>query len=470
MSPRAILAWLGPWRVEGILAQRLGVVCGASVLWDVLLVLDGQSTAVSATVLGVAAAIVAYPVLTAWTVRAFLTNAPGRGVRPWAARLLVCARPLVLLTLLGIALQVPTDVSPGAPVYQDVSPSVICAARDVLGGHDPYRTPELQCLHELHVSPVLATPLRAGPFANLASYPTPAQELAVARETRDQGYRTAAFPYFGYPPLSFLSMLPVAYASRGMWALWTLLWAAGLLLGLGRLAGRYWPAVILIFTLQWSSGGVLGMAAAGNAEFFAIGLMALAFVLMDSPRVSAVLLGLAVATSQLAWLVVPGYLVWSRWLPLPGRRLCWLCTTVGIAVLPWLVVYPDAASAILRLLTQPSYPFGIGVVALRFLAPSLPVIDKSVYLAATAAAEMVALLVGSLYAAWAPLAVVLAPTALWLSWRSETSYLGLLPVLACAVALGLDRLHRQAAAARDPGPRPDLRMIARASRPGEMAG
>ena len=468
MSPRAILAWLGPWRVEGILAQRLGVVCGASVLWDVLLVLDGQSAAVAATVLGVAAAIVAYPVLTAWSVRAFLTNAPSRGVRPWAARLLVCARPLVLLTLLGIAVQVPTDVSPGAPVYQDVSPSVICAARDVLGGHDPYRTPELQCLHELRISPVLATPLRAGPFAKLASYPSSAQELAVARETQGRGYRTAAFPYFGYPPLSFLSMLPVAYASRGMWALWTLLWAVGLLFALGRLAGQYWPAVVLIFTLQWGLGGVLAMAAEGNAEFFAIALMALAFLLMDCPRVSAVLLGLAVATSQLAWLVIPGYLVWCCWLPQPGRRLRWLGVTAGIAVLPWFAVYPDAASAIFRLLAQPSYPLGIGVVALHFLAPSLPVIDKSVYLATTAAGELVALLLGSLSPIWAPMAVVLGPAALWLSWRSLPSYLGLMPVLACCVALGLDRLQRQPAPARSPGP--DPRVTAHGPRPGEMAG
>ena len=456
MSPRSILAWLGPWRVEGALAQRLGVVFGASVLWDVLLVLDGQSTAVPATVLGVAAAIVAYPILTAWTVRAFLTNARSRGVRPWAARLLVCARPLVLLTLVVIAIQLPADLSPGATVTQDVSPSVICAARDVLVGHDPYRTPQLRCLHELHISPVISTPLQAGPFAKLASYPSPAQEQAVARDTQRQGYRTAAFPYFGYPPLSFLSMLPVAFGSRGMWALWTLLWAAGLLLALGRLAGRYWPAVILIFTLQWSRGGVLGMAAGGDAEFFAVGLMALAFVLMDSPRVSAVLLGLAVATSQLAWLVVPGYIVWSRWLPLPGRRMLWLGATVGVAVLPWLVVYPDAASAILRLLTQPSYPFGIGVVDLRLLAPSLPVIDKSVYLATTAAAELVALFLGSLSPTWAPVAVLLGPAALWFSWRSEMSYLSLMPVLACCVALGLDRLRRQAAGARHPGAEPLL--------------
>ncbi len=468
MSPRAILAWLGPWRVEGTLAERLGVVFATSVLWEVLIVLGEASPAVPATWLGVAAAIMAYPVLTAWTIRPFLTSARGSGGGKWATRLLVCARPLLVVTLLGIALQVPTDLSPGTIVTQDVSPSVICAARDVLGGHDPYRTPELRCLHELHLSPLMATPLRAGPFANLAPYPTPAQELAVARETRDQGYRTSAFPYFGYPPLSFLSMLPVAHASRGMGALWTLLWAAGLLLALGRLAERYWPAVILIFALQWSPSGVLGMAAGGDAEFFAVALMALALVLMDSSRVSAVLLGLAVATSQLAWLIVPGYLVWSRWLPQPGRRLRWLCATAGIAMLPWLAVYPDAASAIVRLVTQPSYPFGLGVVALRFYAPSLPVIDKSVYLATTAAAEVVAVFLGGLSPTWAPVAVLLGPAALWLSWRSLPSYLGLMPVLACCVALGLDRVQRRAAPARSPGP--DLRVTAQGSRPGEMAG
>lgn len=406
-----------------------------------MLVLDGQTGLLRATEVGVLLAVAAYPMLVSGLAWAFLRHGWPAGRASWTALPLVVARPIMVLSLVVLATQVPSDISANAPVYQDITPSVICAARDVLQGQDPYQTPELRCLRALDVPVALATPLRAGPFRDLATYPTVRQELAVEHTARARGYQTGAFPIFGYPPLSFVWMLPAALGHRGSWALWTLIWAAAWLGVAGKLAGRWRPAVVLILSLQWATGGALGDAAQGNSEFFAVALLALALLLLDSPRLSALALGLAAATSQIAWITLPGYLLLVRHLDNGRRRLWWLAGTVALTTLPWAVAYPAAPLAMWRLVVQPAYPLGIGLVALSSVSPLLPLLPKASYLAATAAAELVLLAVSLRSRESAALAVVLAPAALWFSWRSETSFLGLVLVLACAATVGLDRLE-----------------------------
>ena len=434
-----VASWLGPWHVQGRTANILGVVVLVSVSWDLMVVLYGQTGLARQSELGLVVAVAGYPVLAAGVALAYLRGPGWSGSRSWMALPLVPARPVLALAALLVVSQVPSSIAPHAPIYQDVTPSVICAARDVLHGSDPYLTPELRCLRSLKVSVVLATPLRAGPFSHLATYPTLEQERAVARRAESHGYATAAFPLYGYPPLSFLWMLPVAMGSRGSWAIWTLLWALAWLSVASRIAGRWWPAVTLIFLLQWGAGGLLGDAAQGNAQFFAAALLALAALKLSSPRWSAVALGLAVATSQIAWLVVPGYLVLGRHFGDGWKRLLWLGGTALLATVPWLVAYPAGVSAILKLIVQPTYPQGVGIVALSAAVPLLPMLPKPMYFAATGAVELTLLALGAKTERWAILAVVLSPAALWFSWRSELSFLGLLPLLAGAVAVGMER-------------------------------
>ena len=443
---RRVAEWLGPWHVQGRTANLLSVVLLVSVGWDLIIVLYGQSGLLGQTELGLVLAVVCYPVLAGCVALAFLRDFARPGSRSWMTLPMIPARPVLVLALVLEVSQVPSAIGTHAPVYQDVTPSVICAARDVLHGTDPYLTPELRCLRSLKVSLILATPLQAGPFRDLATYPSLGQDRAVARSTRGHGYATAAFPVYGYPPLSFLWMLPVAMGSRGIWAIWTLIWAAAWLLLAGRLAGRWWPALTLIFLLQWGAGSLLGDAAQGNAEFFAVALLALAALKLSSPRWSAVALGLAVATSQIAWLVVPGYLVLSRYSRDTRQRLLWLGGTVLVTALPWMFAYPAGAPAILKLVVQPTYAQGVGIVALSSAVSLLPLLPKPAYFAATGAVELILLTLGARAERWAILALILAPAALWFSWRSELNYLELLPVLASAAAVGMG--HRQDTAHR----------------------
>ena len=438
-----LLAWLGPWHVEGTTARRLGIVLVASLIWDVLVVLDGESSIVHPTPFGVVAAVIGFPLLVWWLVAGFLKAEDGRSGRRWSSSVLQVARPLFILLAGFVLSQVPLETNPHAPILRDATPSVICAARNVLDDSNPYHTPELMCLHDLGVPLALATPLRAGPFRTQAAVPTLAEARRVEAASRHNNYRTDAFPTFGYPPMSFVWMLPVARLERGAWAGWTLVWAAAWLILSLRLARRWWPAVGSILLLQWATGGVLGEASQGDAEFFAVACLAVALMMLDKPHWSGFAMGLAVAGNQLAWVVLPAYVLLAVTLPHARVRLGWMVATIGLLVGPWLVVYPGALHAMLALVTQPAYPLGIGLVALSVVVPVLPLLSQHVYTLAVVGAEVVVIGATAWVRSLTPLAPVLACAVLWLSWRSATNYLGQVPLLACAIAIGLDRITQQ---------------------------
>lgn len=436
---RTLAGWLGPWRPQGATANRLGVVLTASLAWNVLLVLDGN-TVVGATAAGLVATVAAYPALALWIATA-LRNPGVSGIGTWLGRrVLSISRPLLLVTVAVALIQVPSLLSPRAHVIDDVTPSVICASRDVLQGRDPYQTPELLCLHRLHISAIAGTPLRAGQFANLSRYPTPAQMRAVARAASAQGYRTVSFAEFGYPPMSFVWMLPVASFGRDWWVIWTLLAALAFVVGMGLAARQWWPAVVTIALLQWGSGSALSAATQGDAEFFAFALMAAALFLVDRPRLSAGALGLAAASNPLAWFLVPAYLVFTARLPGWRQRVGWMVGVAAAAVLPWVLIYPGTISGVLSLILQPTFAFGIGLTALNVVQPLTPLLPKAFYFGALAAAEAGVLIISGWSRRLAAIAPAMAVPLLWLSWRSEANYLGQLPLLACAMVVGLERL------------------------------
>lgn len=436
---RGLLRWLGPWRAEGATASRLGVVFLVALAWDVIVALEGE-TAVGSTGAGLVLAVAAYPVLALLSAAALLSPA-GRWLRSrWWPALVSISRPLLLVMLVVVAVQVPSFVSPGARVLTDVTPSVICAARDLLRGQDPYRTPELLCLHRLGVPVVEATPLQLGALAHQRRYPSQARLRSLERTASTHGYRSREFPLFGYPPMSFVWMLPVAGAARNWWAIWTLCLAALWMLALARISRRWWPVVLVVVLLQWGTGSALSAATQGDSEFFTFALMALSLFLIDAPRRSAVALGLAAASNPLAWIMVPGYLALCLHLGQRRRRLLWLVGTAALAVVPWILVFPDTLPGMAALIRQPAFAFGVGLTALNVVQPIAPLLPKAFYFALLGVGEVAVVALAATGRRLAPAAPVLAVALMWASWRSEANYLGQLPLLACAMAVGLDRL------------------------------
>ncbi len=445
------IAWLGPWRRPEVLAGQLGVVLLLSLVWDILLALDNTPALLGSSPLAVVLTVGLYPVMVATA--AVTIAAPGRIPRLMAVgrHLLALARPLLLVAAATLLAQVPSLIAARSPVSDDVTPSVICAARDTIRGHDPYQTPELRCLHSLGLPPSLGTALRAGPYAASALPPSPARAAGVSRSASRFGYRTRAYPDFGYPPLSFLWMLPVAQLGRNWWVVWTLAWAVAWVLAVARLAGRWWPGALAILLMQWGTGSVLGAATQGDAEFFAFALMSLALLTLSRPRTSSLALGLAIGTNPLAWVMAPAYLMLALRLPARGRRLKWLVGTLLLAFVPWLLLFPDALGSMLKLLTQPAYPVGTGLVALSIVQPLLPLLPRAAYFALLAAGEAAVLGAAAASRRAAAVAPILAISVLWLGWRSDANYLAQLPLLAGAMVIGLEQLRPTS-----PGPLPEI--------------
>ena len=435
------LRWLGPWRVGGPTAHRLGTVLAVSLVWDVALTVDGRVPAVLLPV-AVVATVALYPALTLTCLAALRSPPAGWIARRRPERLLSVAPALLLLLLALVAAQLPGRLRPTAPVQDDETAATVCAAQDVLRGHDPYRTPELACLNRLHASVLIATPLQAGPFARVRTYPTATQLRRAARAARGSGYHTDAFWSFDYPPMAFVWMLPAALGGHAGWVAWTMLAALGWAVFVLRLSGAWWPAVGSILLLQWGDGSVLGAASQGDGEFFAFALTALGLVLLDRPRRSALCLGLALATNPLPWVLLPGYALLAATLPHPRRRLSWLAGTVVAVVLPWLLVYRGAATDILAFLHQLTFSDGAGLTALGVLHLGLPP-SRTAMFALFALGSLALLALGALRRPYRAAVPAVAVAAFWLSWRSNANYLAQLPLWAAAVAIGLDRLQRR---------------------------
>jgi uncharacterized membrane protein len=182
----------------------------------------------------------------------------------------------------------------------------------------------------------------------------------------------------------------------------------------------------------------------GNTDAQYTLLILLAWATRDRRWLSALALGLAVASRQQAWFYLLFYAVLIA--RTDGRReLLWRMGIVlgvfGLTNLPYLIASPGPwLAGVLGPMRDPMFPRGSGLVALSALASgapgTLPLGPRALY----GALELVALL-GSLLAYWRTCrahpgtGLVLAPVALFFAWRSLYSYFLPLSLLALYPAL-----------------------------------
>src|SRR5262249_4201895 len=124
-----------------------------------------------------------------------------------------------------------------------------------------------------------------------------------------------------YPALAFLVNLPVVALGLPSVALPQILLFIALVAAIAWTApASYRPLVALLLL---STGDGAGQVAGSDFEIWPLALVALAWLVRERRWTSALLLGLACATKQTAWLAAPLYLVWAArtWgLPEAGRR------------------------------------------------------------------------------------------------------------------------------------------------------
>jgi hypothetical protein len=303
------------------------------------------------------------------------------------------------------------------------------AAALLLAGRNPYSDSNFVSIaRTFAIQPEWTTPLRQGRFANRLDYPSDA-ELAAAFVA---ALKTGQAPEFegkvSYPALSFLTLVPFVLLHsplRDVNVLPLYLLSYLLIVAIGwRVARQELRPWVLLLSLanvpMWAS------TTGANLDILCCLLLLLAWLLRERGWLSALLLGLAIATKQPAWFSTPFYLImaWRLYQPREAlRRLGIAAVTALVVNLPFIVWNPGAfVSGVLAPLNDPMFPLGVGIINLSatHLIPYLP---EKVYLALELAA-----MVASLAWYWQicrtrpEAAFFLAVVPLFFAWRSLSSY------------------------------------------------
>lgn len=325
------------------------------------------------------------------------------------------------------------------PYHNDAIALNDCAARLLLAGRDPYTDLSLfSCFGALGIGPDRTTPLRRGLFADIPLYPSD-DELDAAWQARaaDPAGNVEFEQRLSYPALSIVLIAPWVAVGWDTNVLYLLC----LLAAMGLIVWRA-PAGSRPFVLT----GLLGAAC---LEAFTVGgsadlLYALPLVaawLWRERGWSGLLLGVAVATKQIAWFFAPFYLIAvlaRQGRGVAARQAALSATVFVVANLPFVLHDAGAwTSGVLAPLTAPSFPRGAGLI---FLATNgvVPLWPAGVYAALEAAAGIAVLVVAWRCRHSSPeLGMALAVLPLYLARRSLFSYFFLAPLFAYAALVRL---------------------------------
>jgi hypothetical protein len=299
------------------------------------------------------------------------------------------------------------------------------AAMLLLEGRNPYTDSNMLDIAERYsIQPNWTTPLQQGQFANRQDYPT----MTDFQTVLDTDLKAGKAPEFeskvSYPALSFLTLVPFAvfkdYNVLPFYLLSYLVLVA-IAWKVARPEMRRWVLLLSMANVSmWSS------TVGGNLDIFNALLIMLAWLLREKRWSSALFLGLAVASKQIAWFFLPFYAIMilrNSGLKEITYRFS-IASIIGLAFnLPFIVWNPQAwLAGILAPQVDPMFPMGVGLVNLS-VTHLLPFLPKVLY----SAMEGIAML-ASLTWYWRickklpEAAMLLAVLPLFFAWRSLASY------------------------------------------------
>jgi uncharacterized membrane protein len=377
-------------------------------------------------------------------------RAPGwRWLRSRRAQTILLALTL-LAALVGVK-QIGTMVvaSFQPPIYPNDGATLDqYAAQQLLAGHNPYVTTNIvSAIHLYHQPPEYTTPLHTGPFAGraLTDYPSASARTAAFRASPDgQGFEGK----LSYPALAFLPLVPLVWAGLPNATPLTLLCVLGLaalLITSAPRALRPWVALLFLADVP-----LLNAAVIADPDILYIVPLFAAWRWRERAARSAILLGLALATKQLAWFSAPFLLIliWRErgWRAAIGR-LAGAAALFAAINAPFFVNNPSAwLAGVLAPQLDPMFPLGNGLIRLS-LSGLLPLAPSLAYTTLEALA-----LIGAMVWYWrvcqrAPaLGYTLAMAPLFFAWRSLTTYFYFTALPALALWLAAHREHEEAPA------------------------
>ena len=315
------------------------------------------------------------------------------------------------------------------------------------------------------------TPLMRGRFANPRHYPSRAEmDAIIATYERHPGVIPPELDpatMHSYPAGAFLVDVPTVWAGIPSVAFTQILLLLALLAAIVWAVPPGWRVVVALLLLATADGA--REVAGADFEIWPLALVAFAWLARERRWTSALLLGVACAIKQTAWIAAPFYLlyIWRTHGRAEALRRLAIAAGAFLAInLPWITASPGAwLSSILLPVSLPLLPDGSGVIGLS-LTGILPLLPATAY----ALLELAAL-AGALVWYWrswprnrfAGLVLPLVP--LIFAWRSSERYFVLLPLAAgLALALTLRDRRTEAVRARRPA---DTEELARQSAPGQ---
>ena len=282
----------------------------------------------------------------------------------------------------------------------------------------------LDVARHFSIQPNWTTPLQRGQFANRIDYPSEVDFQTVL----DTDLKAGTAPEFeskvSYPALSFLTLVPFAYFNDMNvlpFYLLSYLVLIGIAWKVARPEMRIWVLLLgLANVSMWAS------TKGANLDIFYTLLIVLVWLLRDKRWSSAIFLGLALASKQIAWFFIPFYIIMV--LRHYGLKECVyrivIAGSIGVAInLPFILWNPHAwVAGIIAPVADPMFPVGVGLVGVS-ATHLLPFFPKWVYTALEGGAMAACLVWYWRICKKVPeAAMLLAVLPLFFAWRSLGSY------------------------------------------------
>ncbi|GCF07661.1 hypothetical protein KDI_12250 [Dictyobacter arantiisoli] len=299
------------------------------------------------------------------------------------------------------------------------------AAMLLLQGRNPYsdsNIPEL--FHHFSITPNYTTPLRQGQFANRLDYPSMSELQSILNTSMKTGDVPEFEAKVSYPALSFLTLVPfVLTQNYNVLPFYILSYLVIILIAWKTVRSelRPWVLVLGIANIpMWAS--TIG----GNLDIFYTLLLIVCWLKRDQRWWSAVFLGLALATKQIAWYFVPFYLImviqhygWKETFP----RLL-IAGGIGLAInLPFIMWdYHSWLAGVMAPIADPMFPMGVGIISLS-TSHILPYFPSWIYSGLEfGGMSLTYVWYWRICRARPEAAMLLAVMPLFLAWRSLSSY------------------------------------------------
>ncbi|HTI13375.1 MAG TPA: glycosyltransferase 87 family protein [Dictyobacter sp.] len=352
---------------------------------------------------------------------------PSKRYRGWQRFMLLVAFVLAIIGVVELGRAVYGSF--GAPQFSNDGTSLDTNAAILLTqGENPYtdsNIPELVRRFNGDIPPEWTTPLREGQFANRLNYPSVAELNSIwSTSFKADGNVPEFESKVSYPALSFLSLLPYAIAQNYNVMSFYLLCYLLIVLFAWKISHpklRPWVLLLALANIpMWVS------TVGGNLDIFYTLLLIISWIKRDQRWVSAIFLGLAMATKQISWYFVPFYIILIlqhyNWKEMIYR----ISISGGLALainLPFIMWDPYTFYAgIMAPVRDPMFPMGVGLIGLS-CTHLLPYFPEWVYSALEYGA-----IAATIYVYWricrkAPTAaLLLAVIPLFFAWRSLSSY------------------------------------------------